>query len=58
MCKIAEIQYYRDQIKEIEKDKEIKVQFQSEYSSTKWLSLNDESAQEIIRFLRSKFNVI
>lgn len=51
--------YYKDQLNRINTDQifPAKVQFMCLDNKTNWLSLNEESAAEIIEFLKLKFNI-
>lgn len=52
-------QYYRHQISRIslkhEGEAEIKIQDGEGYTETEWLMLNNESATELVRWLKRKF---
>lgn len=53
-------QYYRDQLARIGKPKtEYAPTFQIRHTSgsTKWLNLNDESATELVKWLKDHYNV-
>jgi hypothetical protein len=52
---LSELEYYSDQLKDLDPRFDLNIKIKGEGGETKWLNLNRESAKELVVWLQNKF---